>query len=198
MTRMASILLACLLLAGCATNPWSSTFTGHRGRFPKTTSVQAIRRADADQVWRWHEEPILQSTAYVGKSDFLHTSASEPQLIAFAKSVGADLIIYSVEYRGSETEQHVGSYMLPTTTHHSGSVWTGGTSAWYSGTSQGWTSQMYSYKTTNHWYRGAAVYLRRDLPKTPAGTPSKEPYSSRSSESFIDEFDKRHGLDDNQ
>lgn len=150
-----SILLL-LSFSGCSSNGYSKFYTSNF-----TVEEYNTLKNDIDLVFlKEGEEPkifstddinrdgkILMSKNYspIGYSDFYGPLESESNLISQAKKVRATMVLCTWEYRNTNT--NTGSYTIPTTNYETGTVYSGGQTAYYTGTTTESKSVPYSYST---------------------------------------------------
>lgn len=159
MKMCAALALIGLYLTGCA-NPSKKFYSVVKFEKPNEGKITLMPSSTL-------KEAILDKTkegyVLIGHSDFLTSKQpSEHEIKSWGKKMGATLVIYSVEYVGTETEiRNVAVANPPQVSHSytSGSVYgSSGDSMFFSGTTTTTTSGGYSTYTVPYSVRMFAVY----------------------------------------
>lgn len=177
---------ALLLLPGCAVNEWQRSYLmvseQRHAALPEEQAIDLIDcSAYADPLFLEKLEATeaeAQALGYIvfdfEKGDSgLVGALTQPDYVRklgdFARSIGADLVLYRINYVGSERVQRTESYDVPRTdtTYHTGQVTRDdGATAEYRAvsTTTGWESQLVTRTVGVDRYLAAAAFFRRETP----------------------------------
>lgn len=177
---------ALLLLPGCAVNEWQRSYLMvselRHAALPEEQAIDLIDcSAYADPLFLEKLEATEAEAQALGYSVFdfekgdggLVGALTQPDYVRklgdFARTIGADLVLYRINYVGTDRVQRAETYDVPRTdtTYHTGRVTRDdGATAEYRGSSTtlGWETQLVTRTVSVDRYLAAAAFFRRETP----------------------------------
>ncbi len=182
--RPTAIVLLGLILTGCArVNEWERSYVTMTADphepLPEESVIQVVDCSGfADPLFLERLADAEGTAVPLGYCNYEFESggglvsaarqrARRADLDAFARSIGADLVVFRINFLGTRTEQGMYSYLVPTysTASHSGQIQTDdGLRANYNGSSTitGWQTQVATSEDTYDQYHAQAAFFQRE------------------------------------
>jgi hypothetical protein len=168
-----ALLAAMACVGGCQRNGYSKFFvSSFGGSHPKLEDYakenlvaysgdpRIIREKPSEDLFRRLAE---QGYCLLGQSNFWATAQSEKGLKRQARKLGAELVVASSEYRGSESGAYPITSTVPQTTYHSGTAYSGRYYGTWSGTSTTYQTQTTMIPYTIYYYDYQTSFWTRRL-----------------------------------
>lgn len=156
-------IITIVFFSGCASN--HSKFYTPYFDAKSEPHIEILKENDEPKVFRTQnlnkDIKNLESKRFIaiGHSSFNGGYEDERKVKSFAKEIGATLVLLNTEFTGSQTAV-IPLYMPnSSTSFHSGSVYSGGASGTYSGTSTTYGSTVIPMVTTQQRYDQTAFYF---------------------------------------
>ena len=151
-----SIFLVLLILSGCATSGYQSFYSQQApSKYPETEKVMLFEYSNInlDDI----QKILFDDYLVIGKSGF-NGPYEDPKssAISFGKSIGADVILTTAQFKETRSSVVPLTLPAPTTTNYSGYV--GGSSFYGSATSYG--TQTTIIPITVHRYNQDGIFLK--------------------------------------